>query len=92
MKCVICKAFNARQEAMRHPNYDTLTSFRLLLNRLSSREETAVASICEEHRNPLRFNVCVTDLFKTAIALAEVAKRGIPITEQQLSQLLKATP
>ena len=63
MKCVLCKAYNAKKELKAHPNPTTWGTFQYLLRSIKERDEKAIASICEEHRNPLKFNVTVVDLF-----------------------------
>lgn len=50
--------------------------FRYLLTQIVDRDKKAIASVCEEHRNPLKFNVCIVELFRTARLLSATSKRA----------------
>lgn len=94
-KCVICKMYNVKAEIAKHPNVMTVSTYRMLWESLIvKRDSKVIATICEEHRNPLKFNVSISDLAKTGDAMIKAAEAGnwlaSPTTLYQIQKICGA--
>jgi len=56
-KCIVCKTSNMALEVKRHPNQQNIALLDILLDRLKKRDPDDIQRVCEDHRNPLRLVV-----------------------------------
>ena len=60
-RCIVCKVANVAAEVKRHPNWETIWFLNHFMRRLRKRAPNDIKRICEDHRNPLKLNVTLTD-------------------------------
>jgi hypothetical protein len=59
--CIVCKVSHIASEVRKHPNWVTIWWLNYFMKRVRERLKKDIARICEAHRNPLKFTVCLTD-------------------------------
>jgi hypothetical protein len=59
--CIVCKVSHTALEAKRHPNWTTIWLANHFMRQLKKRLPQDIEKICEEHRNPLKLNVCLSE-------------------------------
>jgi hypothetical protein len=59
-KCIVCKITNVALEVKRHPNWTTIWWLNYFMLRLRKRDKKDISKTCDDHRNPLKLNVCLT--------------------------------
>ncbi len=79
-KCIICKAENIQADIKKNPNLQNIGLYKIILNSIKSRNKEAINTICEDHRNVLKFNICVIDLFNQLPIIEESFRTNIPIS------------